>query len=174
MSTAGKVLVVCVMVFALVWMILAGGVAQLNRNGNQALQKLSDDLKKVQAGLETAKHDLQDLHTQTTLIQEQIDRDRTVLMSKQTDLEKSKSEILDTLASLQYELTTVEDTINKGQATLASRNADHQEEEKAIQGLRTEVQDLVAENTQLMDRLKSLREQFQATHQSNIQMLKQR
>jgi predicted nucleic acid-binding Zn-ribbon protein len=174
MSTAGKVLVVCVMLFAMVWMILAGGVAQLNRNGNQALQKLSDDLEKVQAGLETAKHDVLDLHTQTTLIQEKIDRDWTVLESKQSDQEKAKSEILDTLSSLQYELATVEDTIKNARATLASRNAEHQEEEKAMQGLRTTVQDLVAENTQLMGRLKTLREQFQSTHQTNAQMLKLR
>ena len=36
MSTAGKVLVVLVMLFALVWMILAGGVAQLNRTATSA------------------------------------------------------------------------------------------------------------------------------------------
>ena len=58
MSTAGKVLVVFVMLFAVAWMLLAGGVAQLNRNGNQALQKLSDDLEKAQEDLKTAKHDV--------------------------------------------------------------------------------------------------------------------
>jgi hypothetical protein len=171
MSTAGKVLVVFVMMLTLVWMLLAGGVAQLNRNGNQAIQKTNDDLEKVQAGLETAKHDVLDLRTQTTQVQEKIDRDLAVLLSRQNDLEESKSEILDTLASLQYQLATVEDTIKNGRATVASRNAEHQEEEKAMEGLRAEVQELIADNGQLMNRLQTLREQFSKTHQNNVEML---
>ena len=39
MSTAGKVLVVLVTLTTLVWMILAAGVAQLNRNGNKAASR---------------------------------------------------------------------------------------------------------------------------------------
>jgi outer membrane murein-binding lipoprotein Lpp len=171
MSTAGKVLVVFVMLFALVWMLLAGGVAQLNRNGNQALQKLSDDLEKVEANLETAKHDILDVQTQTTLIQETVDRDLTVLRSRQTDLEDARSQIVENLSRLQYELATIEDTIKNGQATLTSRIAEHQEEEKAMDNLRTEVRDLIADNSQLMGRLKSLRDQFQATHHNNVEML---
>ena len=174
MSTAGKVLVVFVMLFTLAWMVLAGGVAQLNRNGNQALQKLTDDLEKVQAGLETAKHEVIDLRTQTTLIQEKIDRDVIVLEAKQTLLEETKSEILDTLSSLQYELATVEDTIKTGKATLASRIVEHQDEEKAMAGLRNEVQTLIADNSQLMNRLQTLRDQFKKTHSTNVEMLQKK
>ena len=35
MSTAGKVLVVLILLASLVWMMLTAGVDQLNRNGNQ-------------------------------------------------------------------------------------------------------------------------------------------
>jgi len=174
MSTAGKVLVVFVMLTALVWMLLAGGVAQLNRNGNQALQKLSDDLEKVQDGLEKAKVEIGDVLTQTTQTQENIDREITVLRSRQSDLENKRSQILENLSRLQYQLTTVEDNIKYGQATLASRVAEHQEEEKAMANLRTEVQELIADNSQLMDRLKSLREHFRSTHNANIEMLNKR
>jgi hypothetical protein len=174
MSTAGKVLVVFVMLTALVWMILAGGVAQLNRNGNQALQKMSDDLEKVQGDLQTAKHEILDLRSQTTLTQEKIDRDIIVLRSRQADLENSRSQVMENLSRLQYQLATVEDTIKNGRATLASRIAEHQDEEKAITGLRTEVQDLIADNSQLMARLKSLRDQFQSTHHTNLKMLNNR
>ena len=40
MSTAGKVLVVLIMLASLVWMVLMAGVAQLNRTGNKTLQEL--------------------------------------------------------------------------------------------------------------------------------------
>ncbi len=171
MSTAGKVLVVFVMLTALVWMILAGGVAQLNRNGNQALQKLSDDMEKMQEDLRTAKHDILDLRTQTALTQENVDRDIVVLRSRQTDLENARSQIVENLSRLNYQLATVEDVIKNGRATLASRIAEHQEEEKAMDGLRTEVRELIADNDQLMGRLKSLREKFQTTHHNNVEML---
>jgi len=174
MSTAGKVLVVFVMLTALVWMLLAGGVAQLNRNGNQALQKLTDELEKVQADLQTAKHDVLDLRTQTTLTQENIDRDVTVLRSRQTDLENARSQVIESLARLNYQLATVEDVIKNGRATLEYRNTEHQQEEKAMEDLRTEVRELMADNTQLMDRLKALRDRFQSTHQNNVQMLNKR
>jgi predicted nucleic acid-binding Zn-ribbon protein len=162
------------MLTALVWMLLAGGVAQLNRNGNQALQKLADDLEKVQGDLQTAKHDVLDLRTQTTLTQEKIDRDITVLSSRQTDLENARSQVIETLARLNYQLATVEDVIKNGRATLASRIAEHQQEEKAMDDLRTEVRELIADNTQLMGRLESLRHQFQSTFQQNVQMLNKR
>ncbi len=78
------------------------------------------------------------------------------------------------MSRLQYQLATVEDTIKNGRAALAGRNAEHQEEEKAMEGLRTEVQELIADNSQLMSRLKSLRDQFQLTYHTNVEMLNKR
>ncbi len=94
MSTAGKVLVVLVMLTTLVWMILAGGVAQLNRNGNEALAKLAAELEKVEGDLETARHDILDLRDQTNSTQEKIDRDIAVLRSRQADLEDAGTQII--------------------------------------------------------------------------------
>ena len=39
MSTAGKVLVVLILLSWLVWVLLTAGVDQLNRNGNQAVDR---------------------------------------------------------------------------------------------------------------------------------------
>jgi hypothetical protein len=75
---------------------------------------------------------------------------------------------------LNYQLATVEDVIKNGKATLEYRNAEHQQEEKAMDDLRTEVRELIADNTQLMGRLQSLRDRFQSTHQNNVQMLNKR
>ncbi len=174
MSTAGKVLVVFVMLTAVVWLILAAGVDQLNRNGNQALQKLSDDLEKVQADLGTAKHDVLALREQTTTIQEAIDRDVAVLRAKQSDLEDARSQISETLSRLQYQLATVEETIKSGQTALANRKSEHEDEEKATEDLRTEVKELIADNAQLMSRLDSLRNQFISTHNTNIELLRKK
>ncbi len=49
MSTAGKVLVVLVMLTSLVWMVLSAGVSQLNTNGNTRLHDLTEQIAKLQA-----------------------------------------------------------------------------------------------------------------------------
>jgi chromosome segregation ATPase len=174
MSTAGKVLVVFVMLSALLWMILAGGVAQLNRNGNAALKKLADDLEKVDAELTTAKHEILDLRDQTALTQETIDREVSVLRARQADLEDAHSQISESLSRLRYQLATVDETTKTAQTSLENRNKEHRDEEKAIDDLRTEVRSLKTDNTQLMARLQSLRDKFQETYGSNIKMLNQR
>jgi chromosome segregation ATPase len=174
MSTAGKVLVVLVMLSALVWMILAGGVAQLNRNGNEALAKLAAELEKVQGDLETAKHDILDYRDQTASSQEKIDRDIAVLRSRQADLENAGSQISDSLSRLRYQLATVDETIKTAQTSLEYRNKEYQDEEKAIDDLRAEVQGLKTDGTQLMARLQLLRTKFQDTYHSNLGMINKR
>ncbi len=174
MSTAGKVLVVFVMLTTMLWMILAGGVAQLNRNGNAALQKLADDIEKMDAELISAKHEILDLRDQTAFSQESIDREVAVLRSRQADLEDAHSQISESLSRLRYQQATVEETIKTAQTSLQNRNKEHQDEEKAIDDLRTEVRGLKTDNTQLMARLQSLRDKFQETYGSNLKMLNQR
>jgi len=171
MSTAGKVLVVFVMLASLVWVILAAGVAQLNKNGNEALQKLADELADVETKLDEARHQIVALKDETSSTQEQIDRELTGLRARQTDLEEARSNVVETLTRLQYQLATVEDTIKAARATLEHHNKEHQAEEKAMADLRTEVQDLKSENGQHMARLKTLRDQFQKTYHTNLEIL---
>jgi chromosome segregation ATPase len=174
MSTAGKVLVVLVMLVSVVWMILAGGVAQLNRNGNEALQKLVTELEKVEEDLQTAKHEILDLRDQTGLAQESIDREVSTLRSQQADLEAAHSQISESLSRLRYQLSTVEETIKTAQTSLENRNKEHQGEEKAIDDLRTEIKGLKTDNSQLMARLQTLRDNFQNTHRANLKTISER
>jgi hypothetical protein len=174
MSTAGKVLVVLVMLVSVAWMILGGGVAQLNRNGNEALDKLTTELQKVEEDLASAKVEIRQLRDQTHSTQAHIDRDLNVLRSRQSDEEKARSQISETLSRLRYQLATVEETIKTAQTSLENHNKEHQDEEKAIDDLRTEVKSVKTENTQLMARLQSLRTKFQDTYHQNIEMAHRR
>ena len=58
MSTAGKVLVVLVMLTAIVCLILAGGVAQLNRNGNQRSRSWPTIWRRRRRTSQTAKREI--------------------------------------------------------------------------------------------------------------------
>ena len=100
------------MLSAIVCLILAGGVAQLNANGNKKLEDLAKELAKTQEGLEQARRDISSFRDQTTLAQEKIDRDVTTLRAKQTDLERTRSqEVGDMLDRVKHELDTVNASI---------------------------------------------------------------
>jgi uncharacterized coiled-coil DUF342 family protein len=171
MSTAGKVLVVFVMLAAIVWLILAGGVAQLNRNGNEALQKLSQDLAKMQTDLADTKAEIANLHDQTASAQEELDRQLATFRAQIADLEKGRSQIMESLARVKYQKEIVDHTVNAAKTQFEHRTAEHQAEEKAMADLRNEVQDLKTHNGELMARLQTLRNQFQKTHETNLDLL---
>ncbi len=90
------------------------------------------------------------------------------------DLEDAHSQISESLSRLRYQLATVDETIKTAQTALQNQNKDYQDEEKAIDNLRTEVQGLKTDNTQLMARLQSLRENFQDTYHLNLGMVNKR
>jgi chromosome segregation ATPase len=171
MSTAGKVLVVLIMLTAIGCLILAGGVAQLNANANQRLQQLAAELEKTQAAVEATRQDIKSYRDQTTIAQEKIDREITALRSQQTDLERSRSQISDTLSRLQYDLSTVNTTIAAARESLRNRITEFDNEQTAMAELRRHVQSLKANNSELMGRLRSLRDQFQGTQRKNLEML---
>ncbi len=171
MSTAGKVLVVLVTLTTLVWLILAAGVAQLNTNGNKALHDLSEQVAKAEVDLAQTQHDIVAFRDETASIQEKVDRDLSVLRARLVDVEKSRSQILEGLNRIQYQVNTVEETIKGTQTDIEHRNVEIQAEEKALAGARSEVETLMANSSQLRDQLKTLRETFQSRYKANVDMV---
>ena len=111
MSTPGKVLVILIAVGTLAWMLLSAGVAQMNRNGNEAYQKLTDNIAKLEDDLKSTQDQIVKVKDQTTVLQEQMDRELAVVNSRQNDVQRNSSTIRDLLARVQYELTTVQQTV---------------------------------------------------------------
>lgn len=171
MSTAGKVLAVLIMLMGVVCLILAGGVARLNQNANQKLEALAADLVKAQENLDSARREIVGLRDQTTLVQEKIDRDLSLLRVRQNDLERTRSQVVATLERVKYDLGTVSFEFESAKTALENRNAEFEAEEKATDELRKKVQVLKATTTEQMNRLKSLREQFQNSYHQSLQML---
>lgn len=171
MSTAAKVLSIVIALFSIVWMILAAGVAQLNTNGNTLVHELQIQVEKVALDLDQAKDDIVHLKDQTASVQEKVDRGLMVLRAKQNDLEKARSQIVETLTRVQYQMAVMEDTIKGSQTTLANRNEELESEKKALADARTEVQTLIARTSEMMNELGSLREKFQKTYASSLDQL---
>ena len=171
MSTAGKVLVVLVMLASLVWIVLSAGVSQLNTNGNKRLHDLAEQVIKLQDDVTQAQDDFVALRSQTATVQEDLDRQLTVLRSRQSDLEKARSHIRENLSRNEYQVELVTQTIDRAKTALQHRNEEEQADQEALAKARAEVKDLMAKTGELTNQLGALRKEFQTKYHSNIESL---
>ena len=174
MSTAGKVLVVFVVIGSIAWLVLASGVARLHYNANEQLDKLSKQLEEVRTSLQDTRGEIASLHDQTASAQEELDRQITTFRAQIADLEKGRSQVLESLSRVKYQKDIVDSTVNAAKAQFEHRSAEHQAEEKAMADLRNEVQNLEAQNGQLMARLQTLRDQYKETYHQNLELIHKR
>lgn len=171
MSTAGKVLVVLVMLMTFVWIVLSAGVARLNTNANTRLHELTMQVEELQGKVKQTQEDIASLRSQTSQTQEKIDREFALLRARQSDLERARSQIADTLSAVKYELEIVQGTLKSAQTALEHRNTEQQDETKELAQERSQVQELIADSSKLRDRLAALRKEFQTSYHANIEML---
>jgi chromosome segregation ATPase len=173
MSTAGKVLVVLVMLASLVWMLLTAGVTQLNRNGNQALIVLTEKVAKLQGDVKTTQDEIVRVKDQTNVLQERMDRELAVLSARQNDVQRLASNVSEILSRVRYELATVQQTMQNAQQDRTERAAEVVADQKALDAARDEVKSLKATDGQLRERLASLRAEFKKTLNSSVNILHQ-
>ena len=127
-------------------------------------------VEKLQGDVKETQEQIASLLTQTQQAQEKTDRERTVLRSKQSDLERARSQVANDLASVKYELEIVEGTAKGAQNELDNRTTEHEDETKSLEKQRADVQELMAQCGKQRDELASLRKEFLATYHSNIEM----
>jgi chromosome segregation ATPase len=173
MSTPGKVLVVLIMLASLGWMILTAGVTQLNRNGNQALITLTEKVAKLQEDLKTNQDTIAQVKDQTSLLQEQMDRELAVINARQNDVQRLSSDVSEILSHVRYELATVQQTVLSAEQDKTERAAELVAETKALTAVRDEVKSLKATDGELRERLKGLRNEFKTTLNKNTSILGQ-
>jgi len=173
MSTAGKVLVVLIMLTSLVWMVLLAGVTQLNRNGNQALIELNNKVEKLTDDVQATRVKIVEIKDQTGVLQGQMDKELTVIRSRQHDVERISSNIKEILARVQYQLATLGETVKNAEAAAKQRADEKVAEQKALEEAKADVQVLKGSNQELTDRLTGLRNEFKATLKTNASLVGQ-
>jgi chromosome segregation ATPase len=171
MSTAGKVLSILVMLVLVVWIVLAAGVARLNTNGNKQLHDLMEKVAQLREDVEKTQVEVVGLRDQASTIQEKVDRDLIVLRDRETQLKKATSQIRESLERYKYQLATVEESVKSAQELHQHRIAERDAEQKALDDARSEVKSVMADSSQRMNRLQSLRETFKKTYAGNVESL---
>jgi peptidoglycan hydrolase CwlO-like protein len=171
MSTAGKVLIVLVMLMTFVWIVLTSGVSRLNTNANTRLHELKESVEKLQVQVEDTQAEVASLLTQTRQAQEKVDNESALLKARQSDLERAKSKIADTLASVKYELELIQGTVKGAQTDLEHRNIEQKEETDRLNADKADVAGLMADCSKLRDRLSSLRTEFKSNYHASLELL---
>ena len=171
MSTAGKVLVVLVMLASIALPILAAGVTQLNRNGNKALIDLADRVAKLEDDLKTTQEQIVKVKDESILVQEQMVRDLAVTGSRQTNMEGVKSNIREILSRAQYQLATLQETVKNAEQTAQQCAAEKVAEQRTLDAVKAEVATLKVQHSELMNRLTSLRKELKTTLKASLDML---
>jgi chromosome segregation ATPase len=172
MSTAGKVLTALVLLASLVWIVLMAGVDQLNRNANDALLKLTEKVEKLDDDVKVAQAEVAGIKDQTTVVQEQLDQDIAVVQARQTDVERVNTNIREILARVQIQVATLEKTVKDAEKDAKERTDEKAAEQQALEAERASVETLKAQNSELMNRLEGLRNQFMAMLKGNQGLLR--
>ncbi|AGA31273.1 hypothetical protein [Singulisphaera acidiphila] len=167
MSTAGKVLVVLVLLLLPVWIILVSAVATLNMEWTQALAKQTQQIETLEADVAKNQRAIADFQDKITLEQLASEEEQTVLRSKLADVERAKAEVIEVQTSVQVQLATLQQAVAKAQVARVDRDKEQQNETAGLAAARASVDELKAANSALLNELTQLREEFKSLLESN-------
>jgi chromosome segregation ATPase len=171
MSTAGKVLTVLVTLVALVWLLLAAGVTQLNRNGTKAVDALNKQVAQLDEQITKARTDLQKLIDSAKNEQHDMQNALTELQARQSGVEGELARSRETAARVKYQLETTSAALEQAKAGRDIRVAEKEAETKAKADAEAEVERLKAQNKESRDQLDALREKFRQSLRANKEMV---
>jgi chromosome segregation ATPase len=172
MSTAGKVLVVLVMVLTLVWLLLVSAVAQLNRNYGAELARLQAQIPDLEKNLDEARAEL--MHLKNEIAHEQVLTDQafTELRARLSLAERALALTVEEQESLKYQLQTYNANKQAAEEAKELRNVEKADTEKQLADARAQVETTKAENAKLLDQLQKLRGEFTTLLAENRQLLR--
>lgn len=167
MSTAGKVLSVLVILFAIVWIVLSAGVTELNRSAEATVEKKKAEVLKLDADVrglavtiqqEKDKTDTQQVATQNML---------TAIQARQADREKERSQVLEIAQRFKLQAQGTETSLAAARKLNEERLAEKTAETQAKADEEQAVAKLMSDNDALMKHLAELRESFTTTLAEN-------
>jgi hypothetical protein len=167
MSTAGKVLVVLILLVLPVWILLVSAVAQLNMEWTQALAKQAKQVETLTASVTKNEQAIADLQTQITLSQLASQEQQAVLQSKLADVERARAETIEIQTAVKVQIETLAQAVAKAELARDERQKEQQRETEGLAAARTSVDELKSANSELLAQLTQLRTEFKELLDSN-------
>lgn len=167
MSTAGKVLVVLVLLVLPVWIILVSAVAQLNMEWTQELAKQTKQVETLTADVAKNERAIEDLEDKIALEQLASQEQQTVLRGKLTDLERAKAETIEVQTAVGVQVAILQKALAKAEIAREARKQELENETAGLAAARMTVDELKAANSELLAELTQLRNEFKSLLESN-------
>ncbi len=171
MSTAGKVLVVLVLLVAPVWIVMVSTVAELNKNAGAQLAGLEKNVETLETEVATLKKNVVSLKDQIALEQEAMNQQLAATRAQQSDLQHARSEWIEIASRERFQVAAMQEAAKRAEATRDLRAAEKVQETAAKQAAEAEVEKLQQEHAQLTEQLDKLRGEFKATLDGNRKLM---
>jgi hypothetical protein len=171
MSTAGKVLVVLVMLVAAVWIVLASAVTEWNKSGTEQVAKLKEQVEGNERQLAEVTRKVALLKADIALEQRAMAEQLAVTRALQADLQKARSETIEIASRVKLQVASSQETARQAAATKDYRIKEKTQENEARLAAEGEVERLKQEHARLVDQLNQLQDKFKATVESNRKLL---
>jgi chromosome segregation ATPase len=173
MSTAGKVLIVLILLLMPAWIILVSGVARLNTEATRQIADLKAQIEKLEADVAKTESDIQGMKDRIGLEQRATAEDLEVIRARLAEVYRARTEVTEIQERVKLDMEMVEAEVKGAGTELEQRKVEQKAEEKALADTRAEVTKLQAETSDLMDELARLREEFKATVATNRKLVEQ-
>lgn len=172
MSTAGKVLVVLVALVMVVWIILFSMIGQLNSTWGAKVEALKQEQEKLQPKVEQEETRLAQVLNDIKAVQDDKIQKTRVLQTEVEDREGLLARTREALSAAQIRLAKVNAAVETAKANRDLRIMEKAGTEKSLAAQRSAVEQIQAENTDLLAKLSRLRDEFKRTLDENKQLLR--
>jgi hypothetical protein len=170
MSTAGKVLVILILVPTLLWVWLASGVAEMHRNWGKQLQGLETQITKAEQDIEATAAGIAADKRMIALTQRAKDTEVTARRTILSQLMRDDSYTKETLDRYTLQLSRVQDSVAAAEKTAQRRTQELADTKQATVEAQAELARLREENARDRETLQRLRSELLATVEQNRQI----
>jgi chromosome segregation ATPase len=173
MSTAGKVLVVLVVLAVIPAIWLYAKVYDLNSNWGQEIQRLGKQVDELDQQLDAKQAELDAKLAAISREKSQRDDDLTALRARISEVEVLEAKSREDADRVRLQIALLEESAKDAQATVTGREKEVADTQKAKDDAEALVKTLQGAVQSRMDELASLRQEFLRIVEENRQMLQQ-
>jgi DNA repair exonuclease SbcCD ATPase subunit len=146
-------------------------VAQLNRNYGEQRQKFQEQVVQLQEEVVKIRNDLARLKNTISAEQVATDKDLAVVRSRLSKAEQALAVTMETQELVKYQVADSDKTQKNAEHDRQLRNEERDETTKRLEDTRALVEKTKGENSELMDQLKGLRDEFTKVLADNKRLL---
>jgi chromosome segregation ATPase len=171
MSTAGKVLVVLVMLVMAGWVVLISAVAQLNSNYGELVAKNDKTLETLTADVAKTTQDIAATIDKANREQADMVRDLAEVQARIVAFERHQSAAIEGLTRLKLQVANYESALATAVKALETRNAEEAQAKETLANKKAEIEKSKALNADLREQLAKLQDEFKRLLSENTSQL---